>query len=109
MRLDARAHQFFNHEPPAGTALDRKRDVITAAEPGQPTAQAWPRRRSDLTGAHFAGVCVQVIERDLCSVHVKTAYNCHTDPLELLFLCKSILLVPRGSLHMPSFRSKGGY
>jgi hypothetical protein len=53
------------------------------------------------------GTGPQVIESDLCSVHVKPAYNRHRAPLELLFLCKSFLLVPRGSLHMPSFASRG--
>jgi len=32
MRLDSGAHQFFDHEPPAGAALDGEGDVAAAFE-----------------------------------------------------------------------------
>src|SRR5579864_2589926 len=77
MWLDAGAYQFFGDEPPAGAAFNRERNVVTSFESLQPLAQHWPCCRPNLASSRFAGVGVQIIERDLCSVHVKTAYNCH--------------------------------
>jgi hypothetical protein len=58
------------------------------------TSTHHPSLQCDLDGKNLFVVQLQL---DL-SLHL-TAYNRHRDLLELLLLCKSILLVPRGSSH----------
>ncbi len=77
MWLDFGPHQLFDDESPARASLDGQRHVGAAREPLQPIAQRWPCGRANLARGHLTGVGVHVIERDLCSVHVKTAYNRH--------------------------------
>src|SRR2546422_2081233 len=103
MGLVLGSHQLFDDEPPASAALDGKRDVVAALEPLQPIPQRWACGRADLARGHLTGVRVYVIERDLCSVHVKATYNCHWGPPRAPDSRNSVCAVPRGSLHMPSF------
>src|SRR6266542_6244472 len=80
MWLDLGSHQFFDHEPPARASFYGERDVVAALEPLQPISQRWPCGRPALPRGYLTGVPVYVIERDLCSVHVKATYNCHWGP-----------------------------
>jgi hypothetical protein len=90
MRRDPGRGQFLGHIPPPGAPLDRERDIITAAEPGQPGPQVLPVRRADLPALHLPGHGVEVVEGDLFPVDIQPAYDRHRD-----------LLTLRGRTHAP--------
>src|SRR6266699_2988072 len=69
--------------PPAGTPLQRERDVIAAGEPRQPAPQMHAVSRGDLAPLHLPGRGVQVVERELLPVNVEPAYDGHRDLLKL--------------------------
>src|SRR6516164_4918544 len=75
--------QLFADVAPPGAALQRELASTIWAVLSQPGSQRLARRRTNLTPAHQP-VTVDVIERDLLSVHVQTAYHRHRDLLELL-------------------------
>src|SRR2546428_7688820 len=96
MWLDPGSHQLFDDEPPARAALDGERDVVATVEPLQPIPQRWPCGRADLARGHLTRVRVYVVERDLCSMHVKATYNCHLRPPRAPVLCKINLACAEG-------------
>jgi len=81
MRRDPGRGEFLGHIPPPGAPLDRERDIITAAEPGQPGPQVLPVRRADLPALHLPGHGVEVVEGDLLPVNIQPAYDGHRDLL----------------------------
>jgi hypothetical protein len=83
MRRDAGRGQLLRDVPPAGTPLQRERDVIAAGEPRQPAPQMHAVGRGDLAPLHLPGRGVQVVERDLLPVNVEPAYDGHRDLLKL--------------------------
>ena len=83
MRRDAGPGQLLGDVPPAGTPLQRERDVIAAGEPSQPHPQVHPVGRGDLAALHLPGRGVQIVERDLFPVDVEPAYDGHRDLLKL--------------------------
>jgi hypothetical protein len=83
--LHTRPAELLDDEAPARAALERDGHVGPPGEAlGEPAPQGRPRRRADLARAHLAAVGIEIVERDLSTVHVKTAYDRHRDPLELL-------------------------
>jgi len=83
VRRDAGPGQLLRHVPPAGTPLQRERDVVPASEPRQPGTQVRPVGRDDLAALHLPGLGVQIVERDLFPVDVEPAYDGHRDLLKL--------------------------
>jgi hypothetical protein len=82
MHTHTRGRQLFTHVPPPSPALQREIRISACALLGQPAPQRRPRCRADLTPPHQT-VIVYVIERDLLSMHVETAYHRHWDLLKL--------------------------
>ena len=83
MRRDPGRGQLLHDVPPPRAPLDRERDILQAAEPGQPGAQALPVSRGDLAALHLPGHGVEVVEGDLLPVDIQPAYDGHRDLLEL--------------------------
>jgi len=78
MRLDPCVHHLLDDKRPSGAVLHRERHVVPPGEPlREPVPQHRPGSRSDLTDAQLAGIRVQIVERDLWSVHVKSTYDRH--------------------------------
>jgi hypothetical protein len=75
--------QLFDHIPPPGAALHRERRIGQSIETAQPHRQIPPVRRRDLPPAQLAGSGVDVIEGELLSVDVQSAYDRHRDLLKL--------------------------
>jgi hypothetical protein len=80
VRLDTNAVEFFDHKPPAGTALESEGDVIVALEPLKPLTKMTPIGRRDPPAAHLAGLRVQIVKRDLAPMKVESAYDAHWGP-----------------------------
>jgi hypothetical protein len=68
MRRDVGRGQLLRDVPPAGTALQRERDIVPAGEPGQPGPQVRPVGRGDLAPPDLPGGGVQIVEGDLLPV-----------------------------------------
>ena len=77
-RLDPRVLKFFDDEPPPGTRFDRESHIRAAGEPlRQPLTQHAPACRGDPSPIHTISVRVEIVERDLSTVHVEAAYDGH--------------------------------
>src|SRR5271155_4331045 len=83
MRRDPGRGQLLGDVPPSGAPLHRERDVIAAAEPGQPGPQVQPVGRADLPALHLPGLGVEVVEGDLLPVDIQPACDGHRDLLML--------------------------
>ena len=83
VRRDAGPGQLLRHVPPAGTPLQRERDVVPAGEPRQPGPQVRAVARGDLAALHLPRHGVHVVERELLPVDIQPAYDGHRDLLKL--------------------------
>jgi len=84
VHADAGRGQFRSDVPPPGAALDRERGIVVApGEPGQLGAPVLPVRGRDLPAAHLPGHGVEVVEGQLLSVNIQSAYDGHRDLLKL--------------------------
>jgi hypothetical protein len=83
MHIHARGRALLADIPPPGAALQRELTIPIGTVLGQPAAQRFPRRRTNLTQVHQT-VLIDEIDRDLLSMHVQTAYDRHRDLLALL-------------------------
>jgi hypothetical protein len=70
--------KLLHHETPPNARLNRELHIGTTGEPlGQPPAQHRPTRRGDPPSQQLAGISVQIVERDLSTMHVEAAYDRH--------------------------------
>src|SRR5688500_17643099 len=76
MSVEPRPAELLDHEQPAGRALQRDR-AIDAVEPGQPLPEAAAGRGSDLAPPLLTAVDVDVVVRDLATMHIKPTYDAH--------------------------------
>jgi hypothetical protein len=77
-RRDPRQLKLLHHETPPGACLHRELHIGTPGEPlGQPPAQHRPARRGDPPPQQLTGIGVQIIKRDLSTMHVEATYDRH--------------------------------
>lgn len=76
MRLDADTLALLDDVPPAGACLDRE-SGWHIGESGEPLPQRLPIGRRDASPSPLPGLAIDVVERDLPTMHVKTTYNHH--------------------------------
>jgi hypothetical protein len=77
-RLDPHSLKLLDHETPPGARLYRELHVSTPGEPlSQPPAQHRTARRGNPPPQQLTGIGVQIIERDLSTMHVEAAYDGH--------------------------------
>jgi hypothetical protein len=80
VRITARSLKLLDDVAPAGCSLQSE-GGLPATEPFgellEPTAQMLAVSRADLAPVALAGLYLYVVEGDLLTVHVETAYNVH--------------------------------
>jgi hypothetical protein len=88
VRHDPRPGQLLHDIPPASAPFDRE-GGLQAREPGEPLTQPLPVRGLDPSPAHLAGLGIQVVEGDLLSVQIQSAYDAHQGLLTFLLTTHS--------------------
>jgi hypothetical protein len=83
VRRNPGSGQFLGNVAPAGTSLQRERDVPAAGEPRQPRTQVHTIGWGDLAPLHLPGRSVEIVERELLPVDIQSAYDGHRDLLKL--------------------------
>jgi hypothetical protein len=78
--MDTHAAQLLDHEPPAGTALKGKGDVVSPLEPAEPLSNATTISWRNPAAAHLAGLGIQIVKRNLASMKIESSYDAHWGP-----------------------------
>jgi hypothetical protein len=75
--------QLLHHVTPPSATLRRERHIADAVEAAQPHRQMPPIRRGDLPPLQLSRLGVDIVEGELLSVDVQSAYDRHWDLLML--------------------------